>query len=90
MAISLYFRNVLTRLRNRNDFAVRVAFLSSQSLDRLNQLAASLERYTDREKGLVPKLENQKVLYDEMELRFEALCNKLGELQTIAAEQVRR
>jgi len=90
MSISLYLRNALTRQRNRNDFAVRVAFLSSQSLDRLSQLAATLERYTDQEKGLGSKLESPKALRDEVELRFEALCNKLGELQTIAAQQARR
>lgn len=90
MAISLFFRNAFTRLRNRNDFAFRVSVLASQSLDRLNQLAATLERYTDREKGLAPRLESQKVLYGELEQQFEALCNKLGELQTISAQRAKR
>ncbi len=90
MAISLYFRNALTRLRNRNDFAVRVSVLASQSLDRLNQLAVALERYTDQEKGIAPNVERKKVLYDELDLRFEALCNKIGELQAVSAQRAKR
>lgn len=90
MSINLYFRNALTRLRNRNDFAFRVSVLASQTLDRLSQLAVTLERYADREKGLAPKLENPKAFYAELDQQFEALCNKVGELQAIAAQRAKR
>ena len=90
MSIKLFIRNALTRQRNRSDFAAHVSVLASQSLDRLNQLAVTLERYTDREKGLAPKLENPKTLCAELDQRFEALCNKLGELQAIAAQRAKR
>ncbi|WP_382157337.1 hypothetical protein [Hydrogenophaga sp. ANAO-22] len=90
MAISLYFRNVLTRLRDRNDFATQVSVLASDASLQLDQLAATLERYTDREKGLAPKLENPKMLFTELDLRFEALCNKIGELQAVSAQRAKR
>lgn len=89
MAIKLFFRNALTRLRNRNDFAAHVSVLASDASLQLDQLAATLERYTDREKGLLPRLENPKMLYAELDLRFEALCNKIGELQAIAARHAK-
>lgn len=84
MAIKLLFRNAFTRQRNRNDFPVRMSFLASQALHRLNQLAFSLERQTDQENGLAVRSESPKALRDEVEQRFEALCNTLGELQAVA------
>lgn len=84
MSIQLFVRNAFTRQRNRNDFPVRMSVLASQALDRLNQLAFSLERQADQEKGLAPRLESAKALRDELEQRFEALCDTLGELQAVA------
>lgn len=89
MSIKLFVRNALTHLRNRNDFTDRVSVLASDASLQLDQLAATLERYTDREKGLAPKLENPKML-TELDLRFEALCNKIGELQAVSAQRAKR
>jgi hypothetical protein len=90
MSIKLFVRNALTHLRNRNDFTDRVSVLASDASLQLDQLAATLERYTDREKGLAPKLENPKMLFTELDLRFEALCNKIGELQAVSAQRAKR
>lgn len=90
MAIKLILRNALTSLSYRNDFATHVSVLASQASHRLLQLSASVERYTDQEKGLTPKVEHKKVLYDDMDQRFEALWSKLSELQATANQRRKR
>lgn len=90
MNIKLVVRDALKRLHGRNDFAIQMSVLASQASQRLLQLGASVERYTDQEKGLAPKVEPKKVLYDEMDQRFEALWSKLCELQAAADQRRKR
>lgn len=90
MSIQLFLRNAFTRQRNRRDFPVRMSVLASRALDRLNQFAVSVERQTDQEKGLAFRSESPKALRDEVEQRFEALCETLGELQAVADQHRKR
>lgn len=84
MNLDFVLRNTLARLRNRNDFPARVSTLASQASDGLNRLSVALERYTDQERGLAPRVHSQKALLDEMDLRFQALGGTLAELQALA------
>lgn len=89
MSIANLLSNTLMRLRNRNDFPTRMSALASQASDCLRQLSVALERYTDQERGLAPRVQSQKAQLDEMDLRFQALWSKLVELQA-TADQLRK
>ncbi len=89
MSIASLLSNTLTRLRLRNDLPTRVSTLASQAADCLQQLSVALDRYTDQERGLAPRVQSQKAQLDEMDLRFQALWGKLVELQA-AADQLRK
>ena len=89
MTLESLFRDAFTRLRIRNDLPTRVSNLASQASDCLQQLSVALERYTDQERGLAPRVQSQKAQLDEMDLRFQALWSKLVELQA-TADQLRK
>jgi len=90
MAIRLFVRNAFTRLRDRNDFPTQVSTLASEASLRLRQLSATVERYTDQERGLAHQVECKQALYEEMDERFEALWDKLCELQDVADQKAMR
>lgn len=90
MAIRLFVQNAFTRLRDRNDFPTQMSTLASEASLRLRQLSATVERYTDQDRGLAHQVECKKALYDEMDERFEALWNKLCELQDVADQRRKR
>jgi hypothetical protein len=90
MAIRLYFRSALARMRNRDDCALHMYVLSTQAFDRFNQVAVALERHMDQENGLAPKVESKSTLYEDVNQKLLGLLDKIMEQQAFADEHRRR